>query len=639
MNAYTPIITGLNNQGTTFYTFASAARDLSKCLGNSEKQFRFSKFVCLNLPDIINDFPADRPDPGTVETSNSLHFQRIEGLEQLQQLGKLPPMTSAETIRTLFEDYVLNFEQLLMKEYSATLNTSDYTFAERVWWNFLVNTGTIEPIVGASWDILNPSYAGKGEWYIERSCMDTDPDYPNGEPVVTYIGDIDITNNIDIAGESYTELYCYIPSEHGNTPGVLFRKETSVIGNATHIINGDSDNEYTFGHAADQIYALYDGHTAEYTFKSNPMVLELDPMAYREIALTQNVHNFAEFNKTGSNFEFNCILVYYDINDTSTGDVARNLYGVLFLDSPTSGASCDYIQRFPKYKAMGAGSQNGNAFGIKLDLRIDTAPDKPAASASFVNEYNTFSMGVFAEASAKINEILDNTLSAIAGIDTLSDRVGELENIAGYIADYQNMAMQVKSIEEALENAGVAFADRSVITNRLIALTEAVNELRRSTSLNDIVGGYGISVRKETAKTFIDNTLTGYSIVKAYLGDGTEITPQSPIDLSDTSLSVTCELSQGTCYCVVYADKQTALNHVLEIHLNNTATKFLTGQRMKFRIAGVDAAALAGYGIRLYVKGFQYQVDADAMNTHAPAFEVVCLDSNANDDGAFIIEY
>lgn len=629
MAAYTPIITGLNSKGNTFYTFASAARDLSKCLGNSQKKFRFSKFVCLNIPDIQNDFPSDRPSSGVVSTANKFHYQNISGLEQLQQGGDIPPFTSSEGLRLLFEDYVLNFEQLLMKEYSSFLPSSDISFAERVWWNFLINSEVISLASGQQY--LNPSYSGN--WYAEDISS-------NYEPVVVYVGDIDITNNIDISGESYTELYMYIPSEHGNTPEVLFKEETSLIGNARGFFNSESDNEFTYGHAADQIYAVYDDNNAHgYKFNNSPVVLGLDPLAYKGIALNQNIHNFAEFNKTGNNFEFNTVLVYYDIIDESADTVAHNLYGVMFLDDVTVSSSSDYIQRFPKYKAVGAGTQNGNAFGIKLNLRIDTTPDKPSYSVSYVNEYNTFSMGIFAEASAKIHEVLDNTLSALSALDKLSDRVGELENIASYIANYQNLEQQVKALEEALENAGMAFADKSVINNRLVALMDSLTELRSSTSLNNIKAGYGIEVSHsaDNIETTISNKFGGYNIMPIYTDTEVEINPQSLLDLSDNTVSLECELAPGYCCCIINTDNTTVLNHNLEIHLNTSVTDFINGQCAEFIFKASDISIFGQYSIILHIGDFTYVVSPDSMNPKAPKFRVICLDENMVDSNSFIV--
>ena len=48
----TPFIRPIQNQGGTFYTFSSAAEDLEFTFNTINKKFYFSKFACLNLPDI-----------------------------------------------------------------------------------------------------------------------------------------------------------------------------------------------------------------------------------------------------------------------------------------------------------------------------------------------------------------------------------------------------------------------------------------------------------------------------------------------------------------------------------------------------------------------------------------------------------
>jgi hypothetical protein len=50
--AIAPFIRPIQTQGGTFYTFSSAAEDLSLTFNNSGKKFSFSKYALLNLPDI-----------------------------------------------------------------------------------------------------------------------------------------------------------------------------------------------------------------------------------------------------------------------------------------------------------------------------------------------------------------------------------------------------------------------------------------------------------------------------------------------------------------------------------------------------------------------------------------------------------
>ena len=47
----TPILKDPRPQGGTLYTFPSASRDLTRAFSNSEYEFVFSNFACLNLPD------------------------------------------------------------------------------------------------------------------------------------------------------------------------------------------------------------------------------------------------------------------------------------------------------------------------------------------------------------------------------------------------------------------------------------------------------------------------------------------------------------------------------------------------------------------------------------------------------------
>ena len=76
--AKTPFIRPLQVQGGTFYTFSSAAEDLSFTFNNSVNKFRFSKFALLNIPDIDNNASTDTnlirlngPDSAFLDWANS----------------------------------------------------------------------------------------------------------------------------------------------------------------------------------------------------------------------------------------------------------------------------------------------------------------------------------------------------------------------------------------------------------------------------------------------------------------------------------------------------------------------------------------------------------------------------------------
>ena len=122
---YTPILKRLNKKSTTFYTFGSASNDLSKCLGNtSTKEFIFSHFVCLNLPDIANSQRQGSPSsPNSAQLDNPLNVNPDN-----QQ------KSSSYLVSRYFQDYVLNFEEHLLANTTISPSDSepDKTPAERV---------------------------------------------------------------------------------------------------------------------------------------------------------------------------------------------------------------------------------------------------------------------------------------------------------------------------------------------------------------------------------------------------------------------------------------------------------------------------------------------------------------------------
>jgi len=95
-------------------------------------------------------------------------------------------------------------------------------------------------------------------------------------------------------------------------------------------------------------------------------------------------------------------LVYYDLVDTSnTSNTVTNLYGILLVDNITPTTDGGYIQRYPKFKPNKVTGQNGNSYGFKINLRFDASPGT-AGIDTIVNDYNTFSMQLFSEATAQL---------------------------------------------------------------------------------------------------------------------------------------------------------------------------------------------------------------------------------------------
>ena len=205
--ATTPLIKTPQADGGTFYTFSSSARDLSKTLNNDNLKLVFSKFVLLNIPDF------DKLDPNTFSNyENYMQFDTIDGMIASGGLKGDPNVNFTESL----QNYALNLEELIISDANYD-NTVQRSVAERVFFKWMKETGAMRFRAATNLE-KNPG--------VTRPLFVEEDEQPTGSRqyrrVVKYIGDIDIVNNVDKAGEAYTELYINVPTEVGGTPTILF---------------------------------------------------------------------------------------------------------------------------------------------------------------------------------------------------------------------------------------------------------------------------------------------------------------------------------------------------------------------------------------------------------------------------------
>ena len=99
--------------------------------------------------------------------------------------------------------------------------------------------------------------------------------------------------------------------------------------------------------------------------------IDFNPNDYQQIVSNPELTNIQQFNGSdlASTFEFNAVLVYYDMVDLSDSDnTTSNLYGILLLDNVTPTTDGGFIQIYPKYKPNKVTGKNVNSFGFKINL-------------------------------------------------------------------------------------------------------------------------------------------------------------------------------------------------------------------------------------------------------------------------------
>jgi hypothetical protein len=233
----TPLIRTPRSEGGTLYTFSSAARDLSKTLNNDNLRLVFSKFVLLNLPDF------DRLDVNTFSNfQNFMQFDAIDGMIWNGGLNSDPNINWAESL----QNYALNIEELIISDINYD-NTTNHTPTERIFFKWLKETGAIRFREASS---LEQSQAVARQLFVEEDENLTGP--VQYRRVVKYIGEIDIVNNVDKAGESYTELYINVPTEVGNTPTILF--DSIEDNNYQPGIKIQGEDEYILGRGTNTVH-------------------------------------------------------------------------------------------------------------------------------------------------------------------------------------------------------------------------------------------------------------------------------------------------------------------------------------------------------------------------------------------------
>ena len=529
-----PFIRPVQIQGGTFYTFSSASEDLGFTFNNDGKQFKFSKYVLLNLPDF------KRPSQEPLNYENYIQLDNIPGAFQYVTNNKTYNMMMAESL----QNYALNLETML-----TTYETYDpnllQSVSERVFFKWLKEIGALRFREASTTE--SPLTAGLRftEEYNSVSYS----------KVVQYIGEIDVVNSVKSKADAFSELYIHVPTKDGATPLVLFKSlSDSNYFPAQNLINSPVDpldTEYIYGRSSSQTnpaglitQAFFDSDTQSYgapigttagslpaistpgeyqllkydsasgefavnwwfpypeansywiqpaaitgTFddprndsfmikgvKSDSSVtdvffqrsrldgisLDFDTSSYFPIASNPAIKSFSDFNSLSEtvSFEFNAVLVYYDIVDVSTNARATNLFGVLFLDNvedTTSGGG--YIPRLKKYKPNRITGLNGNSYGFKINLKFDINTED-AAIVSAVNEYAPFSMQLFVDALNQMQSSAD-TLTNQSGeveklrleVESLKDLVYNGEDLTELDARLDNVERQIQDSQAALENS------------------------------------------------------------------------------------------------------------------------------------------------------------------------------------------
>lgn len=632
----TPLVRIPQSQGGTMYAFASSAKDMTRAFNNPDIRFEFSKFALLDLPDFTT----------SIGGSNTIDFElNLKETSGSNYVATAPNVDFAKT----FQNYALNMEELLLQDddYDPIIMQSD---AEKIFFKWLNNLGAIDYIAADS----NVSTLGG---YVELANSDGIGTTAY-DRVVKYLGTIDAENDVAYAGNTYHEVFINVPTSVGYTPQVIFNPEnyntTATKLYASSEIEGRAgqthpDPSLNMDSIVDS-YNMSDGPYYDIAVNStNGVQIEWDDNAYAEVVNTSSINNLLDYAKTGQQFTFNAILVYYDLySQSNPSNRATNLYGILILDDIQSvGGIGSKINEQIKNKPNEVTGLNGNAFSLKLNLKFNSSLDNVGVETS-VNDFTTFSMDLFMDTTTALENAVEVLLQANGRYASIVERLDSMENLLVAGTDSDEIVARLASLENDFQNSSLQLQDSDSLLKLIQKAHEKLNSLIDGTiptslqyNTDVIFNGKGTTVDKTAAgRIKINNNVVGYKQSINFLWDIAANVVSSKLDgvtLFDANVS-----GAGADKFAIWTRLQTFTNRMslrdtfssepnddLYIYIDDSTTAWESGQVFKIAFDTID---LNGNSIIIKtgkVGGFNKTVahiEPEQLITAKPYIEIVCTD-------------
>lgn len=361
----TPLLRPLRDNGATLYVFPSANEDIGLNLNSRATGVAMSHYALLNLPVMF---------------------------------GNTDPKTESIAIATDLQNYMMNLECTLLNQDSY--NYQEYhTVTERAFFHWLksfekrtIKDSPLDPVKRFKLD-LKRKQDSNSVYYKE--------DKDNKNRIVQCFGAIDAGNSLSTEFGMFNETYVNIPTSYGNGP-VFFKQvqdssETNYIYGKTYN-TGDSEHLQGRKNNVDTLKILsdvkprYDNGTSYKLDDAYEIVKDINEIqsacraftndkniqinSYDDVNIDQKSQFKGKYDITLNpcEFGFNAILLYYSVydqNDTNKTAYAINLFGIVFLDSPSSVQNGQAkIPSLIKKKSFG-GANKANFFGNSYSFRVN----------------------------------------------------------------------------------------------------------------------------------------------------------------------------------------------------------------------------------------------------------------------------
>ena len=632
----TPLVRIPQPQGGTMYAFASSARDMTRAFNSSDLNFEFSKYALLDLPDFTD----------SVNGSNTIDFAL--NLKQASGQAYVPGQPNVDWAQT-FQNYALNMEEILLKDddYDPIILASD---SEKIFFKWLSALGAVSFRPTDSNESTTGAYAENDNAILGGS---------NYDRVVKYLGTIDAENDVAYQGNTYHEVYINVPTSVGNTPLVLF-KPTEYNTTATKLYPTDSNAANIEGREGQthpdpniNLAPVVDGWTANqgafYDISTNAtdsVGIDFDSASYAGIQNNPDVKSLLDYAKTGQQFRFNAVLVYYDLYSQSVpANRSTNLYGILILDDilDTYGPGTKIHEQI-KFKPNEVTGLNGNAYSLKLNLKFNSSLDNVGVETS-VNDFTTFSMDLFMDTTTALENATDLLLQANNRYSTVTDRLDSLENIILGTAKATALEARVKELENDFTSSSLQLQDSTAVLELVNNAHSKINQLNDGTipvelqyNTDVIFAGKGTTIDKSIAgKIKVNNSIDGYAVLPVFRWDIASKTTIDQLSSSNIFDPNTANQYGAWSKLVPFSNRMSLKNLLLSnpfngdlnIYIDDSTNGWSEGQIFRIALDNID---INGNNIKIWTSsstGFNQaiaNIDPSQLITTTPYIEVVCMD-------------
>jgi hypothetical protein len=370
--------------------------------------------------------------------------------------------------------------------------------------------------------------------------------------------------------------------------------------------------------------------------------IDFEPSSYKAIQNYVGISTIEEWNgtPTTTSFEFNAVLVYYDVYDPNNPtDSETNLYGILFLNDPEPvSTNAAKFPNFKKFKPDPITKLNGNSYGFKINLKFDTDVESTGVEQA-INDYSSFSLSIFMDAATVLQDAAKNLNDRTLEIMAMQDQITALTDLVINTDDSTDIKLRLDTVEKSLQANQALFDNTQDILSLIEKNSDTIqNILQNQTSINMT---YNLDLLKDGDGTFVDRSTP--NILKV------DVTQQD-YNIGTNSLFTINPVAGNTVSLQLYTNYLKHKNNGLSITSNNdivikiddTTNKWQKGQVLRLVIGddvdlGVYSLVILTDALGEYPKGTPSGVPYSSViagfiniqfqnASYKPIFDIVCVD-------------